>query len=128
LRDLQTSKIIIHSEKLVLDPKFFARFSQGSRVKISNDSRESRYKISVCKTCESRYEICLQDSRVSLQNCLRDLREVSLATKLLSARLARSESCYEISFCKTCEKRVLLRNFFLQDSQEAILGKKRYKI
>jgi hypothetical protein len=34
LRDSQTSKIIIHSEKLVLDPKF----SQDSRVKISNDS------------------------------------------------------------------------------------------
>jgi hypothetical protein len=34
----QTSKIIINSEKLVLDPKFF----QDSRVKISNDSRGSR--------------------------------------------------------------------------------------
>jgi hypothetical protein len=41
--DSQTSKIIIHSEKLVLDPKF----SQGSRIKTSNDSRESRYEISV---------------------------------------------------------------------------------
>jgi hypothetical protein len=58
LRDSQTSKIIIHSEKLVLDPKF----SQDSRVKISNDSRESRSVISVCKTHESCFEICLQDS------------------------------------------------------------------
>jgi hypothetical protein len=54
-RDLQTSRIIIHSEKLVLDPKF----SQDSRVKIINDSRESRFEISVCETC---YKICLQDS------------------------------------------------------------------
>jgi hypothetical protein len=74
LQDSQTSKIIVHSEKLVLDPKF----SQGSRVKISNDSRKSRYKISVCETCESHYKICPQDSRILLQN--------------FSVRLARSES------------------------------------
>ncbi len=29
----------------------------------------------------------------------------------LSARLARRESCYEISFCKTRKKRFLLQNF-----------------
>jgi hypothetical protein len=63
--------------------KFFARFSQ---VKISNDSRESRYEISVCETHESRYEICLRDSQ-----------EASLATKFLSARLVRSDFRYEIS-------------------------------
>jgi hypothetical protein len=39
----------------------------------------------------------LRDSRVSLRN--------------LSARLARSESCYEISFCETRKKRFSLRNF-----------------
>jgi hypothetical protein len=82
LRDSQTSKIIIHSEKLVLDPKL----SQDFRVKISNDSRESRYEISVYETRESRYEICLRDSR-----------KASLATKFLSARLVRSNSLYEIS-------------------------------
>ncbi len=38
LRDSQTNKIMIHSEKLVFDPKF----SQDFRVKISNDSLESR--------------------------------------------------------------------------------------
>jgi CYTH domain-containing protein len=74
----------------VLDPKS----SQDSRVKISIDSR---YKISVCKTRESRYEIRL-----------RDLREVSLTTKFLSARLLRSEFRYEISVCETREKGVLL--------------------
>jgi hypothetical protein len=53
--------------KIVLDPKFL----QGSRVKISIDSRESRYEISVCESrkSESRYEIFLQD-----------LRKASLAT------------------------------------------------
>ncbi len=66
--------------------KILARFSQDSRVKISNDSRESRYKISVCETRESHYKICLRDSR-----------ERSLATKFLSARLVRSDSRYEIS-------------------------------
>ncbi len=77
----------------MLDPKF----SQESRVKISIDSRESRYKISVCKTRESHYEICL-----------RDLREVSFTTKFLFARLLRSEFRYEISVCETREKGVLL--------------------
>jgi hypothetical protein len=82
LRNSQTSKIIIHSEKLVLDPKF----SQGFRVKISNDSRESHYKICVaakfvCETHESCYKIFLQD-----------LREASLVAKFLYASLARSES------------------------------------
>jgi hypothetical protein len=66
--------------------KFLARFSQDSRVKISNDSRESRYKIYVCETRESRYEICL-----------RDPRETSLSTKFLSARLVRSNFRHEIS-------------------------------
>ncbi len=66
--------------------KILARFSQDSRVEISNDSRESRYEISVCDTRESCSEICLWDSR-----------EMSLATKLLSARLVRIDSRYEIS-------------------------------
>ncbi len=35
----------------------------------------------------------------------------SIATKFLFARLARSESCYEISFCKTSKKRFSLQNF-----------------
>ncbi len=74
----QTSKIVIHSEKLGVDPKF----SQDSIIKISNDSRESRYEISVCKTRESCYEICLRDSW-----------EASLTTEFLSARLVRSDSC-----------------------------------
>ncbi len=63
--------------------KILPRFSQDSSVKISYDSRDE---ISVCETCESRDKICLQDSR-----------EVSLATKFLSARLVRSNSRYEIS-------------------------------
>jgi hypothetical protein len=84
LRDLQRSKIIIHSEKLVLDPKF----SQDFRVKIRKV---------VCETCESCYKICL-----------RDLQEASLATKFLSVRLVRSNSRYEISVCETRKKRVSL--------------------
>jgi hypothetical protein len=79
---LTNKQNLIQSEKLVLDPKF----SQDSRIKISNDSRESRHEISVCETRESCYEICLRDSR-----------EASLATKFFSARLVRSDSCYEIS-------------------------------
>ncbi len=66
--------------------KILARFSQDSRVKIGNDSRESRYEISVCETREFCYEICVPD-----------LREASLAMKFLSARLLRSDSRYEIS-------------------------------
>jgi hypothetical protein len=42
--------------------KILARFSQDSSVKIDNDSHESHDEISVCKTRESRYEICLRDS------------------------------------------------------------------
>ncbi len=66
--------------------KILARFSQDSKIKISNDSRESCCEISICETCESRYKICLRDSR-----------ETSFATKILCARLVRSDSCYEIS-------------------------------
>ncbi len=61
----------------MLDPKF----SQDSRVKISNDSCESHNEISVCETRESRYKIFLRDSR-----------EANLATKFISARLVRSDS------------------------------------
>ncbi len=57
-----------------------SKFSQDCGVKISIDSRESRYKISICKTHESHYEIC----------------------------------------CETREKRALLQNFSLRDSQEAM--------
>jgi hypothetical protein len=66
--------------------KILARFSQDSIVKISNDSPESRYEISVCETRESRFEIRLRDSR-----------EASLDTKFLSARLVKSDFRYEIS-------------------------------
>jgi hypothetical protein len=65
--------------------KFLSRFSQDSRVKISNDSCESRYEISVCETRESRYKICLRDSQ-----------ENTLCTKFLSARLVRRDFRYEI--------------------------------
>ncbi len=82
LENSQTSKIIIHSDKLVLDPKF----SQDSSVKISNDSCEPRYEISVCETHESYDKICLQDSQ-----------KASLAMKFFSARLVKSDSRYEIS-------------------------------
>jgi hypothetical protein len=52
--------------------KILARFSQDSRVKIINDSRESHCEISVCET---------RFLRFSLQNfCLWNSREASLAT------------------------------------------------
>jgi hypothetical protein len=102
LRDSQTSKIIIHSEKLVFDPKF----SQDSRVKISNDFRKSRYEISVCETRKSFYKICLQDSR-----------EASLATKFLSARLVRSDSRCEISLRDS-----VLASLATKDSREVSLA------
>jgi hypothetical protein len=68
--------------KISVRLKILARFSQDSRVKISNDSR---------------YEICLRDSR-----------EASLATKFLFARLVRNDSRYEISVWKSHEKRFSL--------------------
>jgi hypothetical protein len=102
-------------------PKILARFSQDSRVKVSDDSCESRYEISVCKTHESRYKICLQD-----------LREASLATKFLfgdswvslqnlSGRLARSKYCYKIYVCETYES---CYKICLRDSREASLATK----
>jgi hypothetical protein len=65
--------------------KILARFSQGSRVKISNDSRESRYKISSWETHKKRF---------SLRNFV--------------ARLAFRDSRYEISVCETHKKWVSL--------------------
>jgi hypothetical protein len=66
--------------------KILARFSQDSRVKISNNSRESRYEISVCETRESRYKICLRVSQ-----------EASRATKFLFARSLKSDFHCKIS-------------------------------
>ncbi len=72
-----------------------------SRVKISNDSRESHYEISVWETRKYRYGIC------------------------------RSESCCEISFCETRKKRFLLRNFVarlaFRDSVRLTRSESRYK-
>jgi hypothetical protein len=49
--------------------KILAKFSQDSRVKISNDSRESRYKISVCETREStKFVYESREKRVLLRN------------------------------------------------------------
>jgi hypothetical protein len=93
LRDSQTSKIIIHSKKLVLGAEILAIFSQDSRVKISNDSRKSHCEISVCKTQESCYKICL--------------RLASLATKFV---------------CKTRESRYKICLRDSRDSLEAILA------
>jgi ferredoxin-thioredoxin reductase catalytic subunit len=84
LRDLQTSKIIIHSKKLVLDPKF------------SQDS---------LKTPDLKLVMIL----ASLATKFLFARLASLATKLVCE--PRSESCYKNSFCKTCKKRFLLWNF-----------------
>jgi hypothetical protein len=96
LRDSQTSKIIIHSEKLVLDPKFSQDFCKTPQLKlvIILASLATKFLFVrlvslatkfVCETRESRHKICLQD-----------LREANLATKILSARLSRSVSRYEI--------------------------------
>jgi hypothetical protein len=86
LQDLQTSKIIIHSEKLVLDPKF------------SQDSRKTpELKLVMILASLATKNFCLEDSQVLLQN--------------LSVILARSESCYKISFCETGKKRFFPRNF-----------------
>ncbi len=48
--------------------EILARFSQDSKVNISNDSSESRYEISVCETRESRYKICLRDVSQGVHN------------------------------------------------------------
>jgi hypothetical protein len=85
MRDSQTSKVIIHSEKLVLDSKF----SQGS-----------------LNTSELKLVMILE----SLTTKFLFARLASLATKFV-ARLARSESCYKMSFFETRKKRFLLRNF-----------------
>jgi hypothetical protein len=76
--------------QIVLDPKF----SQDSRVKISIDSCESRYEISVC---EYRFKISVFETRMK-----------RVSQRNLSARLARSESHYEISVRETLEKRISL--------------------
>ncbi len=82
LRDLQTSKIIIHSEKLAI---FTHNSALWPIVQNEFDSRESHYEISVCET---------RKKQVLLWN--------------LSVRLTKSESRYKISVCKTREKQVSL--------------------
>jgi hypothetical protein len=109
LQDSQTSKIKIHSEKLVFDPKFSQDFCKTPELKL------------VMILAISLQNFCLRDSQVSLQK--------------FSARFTRSESCYKISFCETCKKqffykfrskthfsRFSLRNFCLQFLREASLA------
>jgi hypothetical protein len=97
LRDSQTSKIIIHSEKLVLDPKFWQDSRKAPELKLVMifASLTTKFLFArlaslaakfICKTRESRFEICLWG-----------LQEASLATKFLSARLVRSDPRNEIS-------------------------------
>jgi hypothetical protein len=96
LQDSQTSKIINHSEKLVLDPKFLQDSHNAPELKLLMilASLSTKFLFArlanlatkfICKTRESCYEICLQD-----------LQEVSLGMKFLSARLVRSDSRYKI--------------------------------
>jgi hypothetical protein len=95
LRDLQISKIIIHSEKLVWDPKF------------SQDT---------CKTPESKLVMILGSLAAKFL-----FARLAVSLWNLSVRLTRSESCYNISFCETRKNWFLLRNFCLRDSREASL-------
>jgi hypothetical protein len=125
LRDSQTSKMIIHSEKLVLDPKF----SQDSRVKISNDSWESRYKISVCESRESRYKFVCKTpkKRVLVQISFCETRKKRFPQRNFVAKLASCESRYEISVCETREKRVSLL-ILSRESRENFGSKKRVSL
>jgi hypothetical protein len=87
LQDSQTSKIIIHSEKLVLDPNF------------SQDSRKAP-------------ELKLVTIVASLATKFLFARLASLPTKFVCET---RKSCYEICLLDLQES-VLLRNFFLRDS------------
>jgi CYTH domain-containing protein len=83
LQDLQTSKIIIHSEKLVLDQN--SRKTPEIKLVMILASLATKFLFVRLVRSKSHYQICLQDSR-----------EASLATKFLSASLVRSESYYKI--------------------------------
>ncbi len=87
LRDSQTSKIIIHSEKLVLDPKFWQDSRKAPELKL----------VMILASLTTKF--LFANLRVSLRN--------------LSARLASLASKF---VCETCKKRVFLQNFFLRDS------------
>ncbi len=96
LRDSQTSKIIIYSKKLVLDPKF----SQDSRrtlelkfvmilaILATNFLFARLASLTTKFVCETRKK------RVLLQNFV--------------ARLASHDSCYKICVCETRKKQVSL--------------------
>ncbi len=137
LRDSQTSKIIIHSKKLVLGAEILAIFSQDSELKLVMilASLTVKFLFARLRSLATKF---VYDSRVLLQNlsarlaslttkfvcktreshykmCLRDSR-VSLQN--LSARLARlvrSDSRNEICVCESREAS-LATNFDLQVS------------
>jgi hypothetical protein len=69
LRDSQTSKVIIHNEKLVLDSEF-SQDSLKTPVTISNDSCESRYEISFARLASlaTKFVCETREKRVLLQN------------------------------------------------------------
>ncbi len=87
--DSLLAKILLRVSLVSCEGKnaIYCEARESRNFKISIDSRESRYKISVCET---------RKKQVSLPN--------------LSARLARSESRYKISVCEPRKKRVLLQN------------------
>ncbi len=85
LRDSQTSKIIIHSEKLMLDLKFLQNSQKTPELKF----------VMILTSLATKFVCETHEKRVLLWNFfLQDSWEVILTTKILSVRLAISESRY----------------------------------
>ncbi len=80
----------------------------------NKQSHYSQREISVRLKILARFS---QDSSIKISNDSRESRN-----EIFSARLARRESCYEISFCDTRKKQFSLRNFV--DRLVAILAMK----
>jgi hypothetical protein len=86
---------------------------ESRNFKISIDSRESRYEISVCETDKKRVSLRTLSARLARS----ETREKRVSLRNLSARLVTSEPHYEISVCETRKKRVSLQNLSVRLSR-----------
>jgi hypothetical protein len=113
LGDSQTSKVIIHNEKFVLDSKFSQDSLKTPEIKL----------VMVLASLATKF----REKRVLLRISFCETRKKRFSLRNFVARLAFHDSRYEISFCETHEKRVSLL-ILTRESCENFGSKKRVSL
>jgi hypothetical protein len=100
----------------------FVKKTRGWRSRDIITLREPQFSSKFSQDSRVKINIDSCESCYEISVCKTCKKRVSLQN--LSARLSRSKSCYEISVCKTRKKRVLLQNL----SARLVRSKSRYEI